>query len=340
MSDTYKKNLEENTGFYLYLKRIYSAEYKLDTKLIQFLLQNLYSQIKKQSVDKMKELFCSVLESKLTGKKKESKMMEYERISALWKSDKDVKLFFLALSFIYVKNMIHDDLKGLIKEIKPAGHPLSIEYDNVSVNMAYKKRALGLLSCSSICDFYLGISKDKPSILRNIDSDTEKIVQTLSKELSSNVNIKSMFGIIMNESINQSIVSTAGGGYEDRIYNMLLALGIPDNKITRFNHDETGSVEHDFIFEFEKRKYGISAKRTLRERYKQYVNLLENKNADILLTITFGTDLTPAKAKTIRGFGVNIFIAPEIYNSQANLRSIDGVFSVNDFTEKTLRLLK
>ncbi|PEZ76374.1 hypothetical protein [Bacillus sp. AFS017274] len=162
-----------------------------------------------------------------------------------------------------------------------------------------------------------------------------------------------VFQIIMSESADQRIKSDSGTGYEIRIENHLIQIGIQRNNIEALNHEEVGSIEHDFKFEFEERQFGISSKRSLRKRYKQYVNLLlgfanqellegvneaddefipgeeileeygddvervtkESIDVDVLMTITIGADLTEKKARTIRSFGVYIFVSPEIYNT-------------------------
>ena len=93
-------------------------------------------------------------------------------------------------------------------------------------------------------------------------------------------------------------------------------------------------MEHDFIFKYKNKLIGISA-RTLRERYKQYVNLAENTETDYMIAITLGTDLTINKAKTIVHFGVKLFIAPEIYKNNKDLQKIDGVYPTTKFNKKT-----
>jgi hypothetical protein len=335
----FTERVELNTAFYTYLKRIYSNEYRLNTELVHDIFLVLSNNIKNDIKD-MRKIFYDTLDEKLTRSKKESKLEEYERISILWTNKFDIKLFILASYLIYIKDIIKCDLEEMIEETGQQGHPLSITYDNISATAAYRKRAVGLLISSIICDYYLGEIKERPEILHNIDPKEDASISNISKEIvKSGVDIKSMFGIVMNESISQSIKSSAGGGYEDRIYDMLIEIGIPKSDIDWYNHDETGSIEHDFIFKFNKKTYGISAKRTLRERYKQYVNLLDNKNADILIAITFGTDLTAAKAKTIRGFGVYIFIAPEIYERSSDLQKVDGVYSIGNFNKETLKKL-
>ena len=308
------KELHElNTNFYMYLKRIYSAEYKIDDRIGLRILDAFNVGLDNKSITELKELFLSILDEKIKGSKKETKLTEYERIANLWT----------------------EEMNSCLDEITPEGHPLSLAYDNISASIVYRKRSLYLLVYSTICDYYVGNIKNKPRILNNISKELDDIIRKLSQEIYKlGVDVKSMMGIIINESINQAIVSAA------RIYDLLIRIGIQEEEIIEFDHDETGSIEHDFIFKYENRNYGISAKRTLRERYKQYVNLLQNKDADVLMTITFGTDLTPTKAKTIRGFGVYIFIAPEVYSSNKDLQNIEGVSSIEQFDKETLKKLK
>jgi len=342
LTDLNEETLELNTSFYTYMKRVYGAEYSLDDGVILTLAGSIKSLIdSEKELDNIRESFLGILERRIKGKKKDSKIQEYERLAAYWSDYTDVNTFVLAMYMVYIKNLTAPFLKKRIEEIKPQGHPLSINYDNVSVTSVYRKRALYMKTYSDICDYLAGKIETIPLAILQIPEHHLKIIKLLAQELSTKgLDIKGMLFIIINESVNQSIVSNAGGGYEDRIHQMLLEIGIDEKDIKRLRHEETGSIEHDFIFTLDRRRYGISAKRTLRERYKQYVNLVDNNEADVLTTITFGTDLTPAKARTIRGFGVYIFISPEIHARDAELRAVDGVFSIESFDKETLRSLK
>jgi len=61
---------------------------------------------------------------------------------------------------------------------------------------------------------------------------------------------------------------------------------------------------------------------------------------DVMIQITLGLDLNEEKAKTILKHGVYIFVADEIYQARKFLQELDGVYSVSDLNEKTLKTLK
>ena len=146
-----------------------------------------------------------------------------------------------------------------------------------------------------------------------------------------------IFILIFSESMNQSILSDSGSNYEDRIAEVLLKIGIKDFKKTHDENDK--SMEFDFFFVLNGRTFGIGAKRTLRERYKQFIKTSHGSSLDVMIQITLGLDLTPEKTKTILGHGTKIFVSDEVYQSRDFLRNTDGVFSVKDFTLATLNSL-
>ena len=85
--------------------------------------------------------------------------------------------------------------------------------------------------------------------------------------------------------------------------------------------------------------FGIGAKRTLRERYKQFIKTSFTSKIDVSIEITLGLDLNEEKAKTITGHGTYIFVADEVYKTRDFLRKIDKVYSVKDLNLKTLKKL-
>ncbi len=81
---------------------------------------------------------------------------------------------------------------------------------------------------------------------------------------------------------------------------------------------------------------GIGAKRTLRERYKQFIKTAQMTKIDVMIEITLGIDLTEEKVKAIQNHNVYLFVADEIYQSYEYLQDIDGVFSSKDLNIETL----
>ncbi len=143
--------------------------------------------------------------------------------------------------------------------------------------------------------------------------------------------------LIFNESIDQSIKSDSGSNYESRIQSVLDKAGVKN--VTKAHDKNDKSTEYDFFFELGNKTYGIGAKRTLRERYKQFIKTSFTSKIDVSIEITLGLDLNEEKAKTITGHGAYIFVADEVYKTRDFLRKIDKVYSVKDLNLKTLKKL-
>jgi hypothetical protein len=141
---------------------------------------------------------------------------------------------------------------------------------------------------------------------------------------------------MFTESVNQSITSSAGSSYEDRIENTLIAMGIDKNSITKIHDNLDTSTEFDFFFTFEDKTFGIGAKRTLRERYKQFIKTTQMSPIDVMLQITLGLDLTKIKAESIINHGVFLIISDEIYFSREDLQKINGVYPASQFDKQLL----
>jgi len=145
--------------------------------------------------------------------------------------------------------------------------------------------------------------------------------------------------LMFNESINQSIISDSGSNYEERILSVLTSIGIDESKVEKTHDKDDSSTEFDFFFELKNKTYGIGAKRTLRERYKQFIKTAQMTTIDVMIEITLGIDLTEEKVKAIRNHNVFLFVADEVYNSYQYLQDIDGVYSSKDLTMKVLTKL-
>jgi hypothetical protein len=149
-----------------------------------------------------------------------------------------------------------------------------------------------------------------------------------------------IFMLMFNESINQSIISDSGSNYEDRILNVLLSIGIDESKIKKIHDKDDSSTEFDFFFELDNKTYGIGAKRTLRERYKQFIKTAQMSQIDVMIEITLGIDLTLEKVKAIRNHNIFLFVADEVYQTTLYLQEIEGVYSSKDLTIEVLMSLQ
>jgi len=215
--------------------------------------------------------------------------------------------------------------------------PLSLEYDKITIYSPYSTRVNGAL-LSLI--FFNKLENRETNF---ISKDAELFIQNLSKNAiylkDKGVEPNQIFMLMFNESINQSIISDSGSNYEERILSVLTSIGIDENKIQKMHDKDDSSTEFDFFFELKNKTYGIGAKRTLRERYKQFIKTAQMTTIDVMIEITLGIDLTKEKVKAIRNHHVFLFVADEVYISEQYLQDIDGVYSSKDLTIDILESL-
>jgi len=181
----------------------------------------------------------------------------------------------------------------------------------------------------------LYMTKDADIFIRDL---SKVAVELKNKRVESN----QIFMLMLSESINQSIISDSGSNYEERILNILTSIGIDKDKNNlddRIHDKDDSSTEFDFFFELENKTYGIGAKRTLRERYKQFIKTAQMSKIDIMIEITLGIDLTEEKVKSIRKHNVFLFVADEVYCSYQYLQKTEGVYSSKDLTIDVLNNL-
>ena len=131
---------------------------------------------------------------------------------------------------------------------------------------------------------------------------------------------------------SQSIKSNAGSDYEGRVFAVL------NGNVSKLNdhlHDsKISAMEYDYTFEINNKKVGVSAKRTLRERYKQNHEDTSVLDVDYVFLITLGTDLNRDKLNSIlEKKGLYVIVASEIYESRDYLKNNERVFSSNDISK-------
>jgi len=99
-------------------------------------------------------------------------------------------------------------------------------------------------------------------------------------------------------------------------------------------------IEYDFIYSYQDKKIGISAKRTTRERWKQNWAHCVDLEVDVMFLITLGTDLNETKAQTVLSYqGWYIIVAKEIYDDNKYLKNIEKVFSSEKVKNSFLKFL-
>lgn len=320
-----EKKLNVNLSFYFFLKHLVKS--KLTDNQTLRLIQDLES-----NPDYVSALdgFRSHLG------KAQDKQREYDNLVATIDAT-TIDIFVFALRLYLIKDLLLSEAKvGYIaKQNELSKYDLlSLTYDKHSLMSPYSMRVNGAL-LSLI--FFEKLESNQFNLLTDASvSLIQSLAGDAKKAKLKGVEPNQIFMLMFSESINQSITSGAGYNYEDRIKKVLNNIGIPDGDIIKTHDNADKSTEYDFFFTRKNKTFGIGAKKTLRERYKQFIKTALTSKIDVSIEITLGLDLNEDKAKTIRQHGTIIFVADEIYASRPFLQRMDGVFSTKDFNLKTL----
>ncbi len=330
-----KSKFDINLKFYFILKYLLkmSLSDKDIRKLLEFYSLNQGLLFKKVILKNIDTLFGTTK----TGLNKQNYLTD---ILDLFETEYDSELFIFSLKLYAIKPLLLQEAKtrDLLDTSKlPTLNPLSLAYDKITLFSPYSTRVSGALLSLMFFD------KLESSDTAFISSDATEFLKELSKEAIKlkriGVEPNQIFMLMFSESINQSIISDSGSNYEDRILSVLRAIGIDEDKIAKTHDKDDSSTEFDFFFELDGRTFGIGAKRTLRERYKQFIKTAQMTKIDVMIEITLGIDLTEEKVKAIRNHNVYLFVADEIYAAYEYLQNIDGVYSSKDLTLQTLKNL-
>ncbi|ABB44840.1 hypothetical protein Suden_1563 [Sulfurimonas denitrificans DSM 1251] len=330
-----KNQFDINLKFYFILKYLLKAglNEKDIKKIIEIYSLNKGLFFKNALLSSMNDLYGT---SK-SGLKKKDFLTD---ILDLFETDLDSELFIFGLKLIAIKPLLLQEAKtrDLLDTSKlPTLNPLSLAYDKITLFSPYSTRVSGAL----LSLIFFDKLENQDTVF--ISSDTTEFLKELSKDAIAlkkiGVEPNQIFMLMFSESINQSIISDSGSNYEDRILSVLMVIGIDKDKILKIHDKDDISTEFDFFFELDGKTYGIGAKRTLRERYKQFIKTAQMTKIDIMIEITLGIDLTEEKVKAIRNHNVFLFISDEIYSSNKYLQNISGVYSSKDLTLQTLKTL-
>lgn len=249
----------------------------------------------------------------------------------------DVEVLVFSLKLYLIKDLLLQEAKlksiydlNKLKEL----NPLSLEYDKITVFNPYTTRVNGALLSLAFFE-----SLDNGFISKT----TDEFILSLSKQSQElqkfGLEPNQIFMIVFTESINQSITSHSGTDYENRILSVLIGLGIDKNAIKKVHDNADKSTEFDLFFELNGKSYGIGAKRTLLERYKQFIKTAQMTPINVMIEITLGTDLTQEKAKSITNHDVYLFVADEVYQANVYLQEMDMVYSCQELSLDLLRKL-
>jgi len=323
-----KNKSEINLKFYFFLKFI--TKLKPSERQINLIIENI--NLQKNDLNYLHQINERLFDKSL------NKIEIIREINLKINNEQDLELFAYSLSLTQVKELLLAeakifetiDLKNLVNL-----DPLSLWYDQISVFKPYKTRVSGALLS------LLFFEKLESSQLNFVSQDSIDFIKDLSRKtkIFKNRGLESnqIFMLSFSESINQSIISDSGSNYEDRIRSVLNKIGIKNIIKTHDKIDK--STEYDFFFKIDNKSYGIGAKRTLRERYKQFIKTSLTNKIDVSIQITIGVDLNEEKAKTIINHGSYIFVADEIYQTREFLQNLRQVFSVKSLNLQTLKNL-
>lgn len=320
-----KSKLDINLSFYFFLKHLVKS--KLTDNQTSRLIDELTSNSD----------FSSALDSfRPQLDRSVEKQREYDNLVAIIDCS-NIKIFILALRLYQIKDLLLAEAKvGYIANQNQLSEydMLSLAYDRHSLMSPYSMRVNGAL-LSLI--FFEKIENNHFNLLtENSISLIESLANDARHAKLQGIEPNQIFMLMFSESINQSITSGAGYNYEDRIKKVLIRIGVSESDIKKVHDDADKSTEYDFFFTRNNKTFGIGAKKTLRERYKQFIKTALTSKIDISIEVTLGLDLNEEKARIIRQHGTILFVADEVYSSRSFLQKMDGVFSTREFSLETL----
>lgn len=330
-----KEKIDINLQFYCFLK--YTVKLKPSVQQVSKIIEE-YSLLK-DSVNLFSQKLEEIFITKSKKVKHNAKLEIAQDILARFQNETDIELFIFSLKLYQIKDLLLQEAKITestdIQRLENI-NPLSLEYDRISVLKPYTTRVSGALLALL---FFDKIEKGETNFMsENAYDFLQKLSQTAIKLKKNGLEPNQIFMLMFSEVVNQSIISDSGTNYESRILSVLSKSGILN--ITKIHDKNDKSTEFDFFFEIDGRTFGIGAKRTLRERYKQFIKTAITSKIDIMIEVTLGLDLNEEKAKTITTHGTYLFVADEVYQTREFLQKLDRVFSVKDLNLKTLKAMK
>lgn len=328
------KVLDYNFLFYLFLKELNSTN-KLNNNEINEILNFYYL-----NTDAEYLIIIKYLKNIANSIKSQIKQDNFLNIISRITNKNILILFIFSLELIKIKPLLlaEADIYSTNLFVNKKGlNQLSLQYDNLNKDFPYYKRvSCALLSLIFFDKIEKGklnfMSEDSIKYLNNI-----KLKYDLLKKIGIEAN--QIFMLMFIESVNQSIKSTAGSSYENRVKNVLISMGLKDSDIKKIHDENDKSTEYDFFFTYNNRKYRIGAKRTLRERYKQFIKTSLSTDIDVMIEITLGLDLTEEKLNTIKKHNVYLFVADEVYQNELFMQNNKYVYPASELNLKTLEKL-
>ncbi len=240
--------------------------------------------------------------------------------------DRHFNVFRLSLNILRFKDYILEKSKLYAENFRASGqlHIMDFQYDQNMLNLPYAVRVSGALLIRVLFadirlkkkrEFYGTLITDITAI-RDIDPET--ILQ-----------------IVFAESSSQAIRSLSESSYEKRFEQVLLSNNLTyEGQCFDINFP---SVEYDFKIHLGDKSIGVSAKRTLRERYKQNHEMIEKLEVDAMILVTLGIDLNKAKIDYILAKEKHyIFVASDLYEELDYFNQNKRVFPLNELNKELL----
>lgn len=332
---------EWNLYFYTLLKVLVQTN-MTEIQLINF--QNLVLKNKDEYKDNTSE-FQSLLINANIVKNDQKKQENFINIVNLFDNesyDAWTSMIDVAIDLILFKDLILYESKAYVinktKEVENLiDDKLSLEYDASRLCLPYGQKVISSLLVFAITDL-----ERKTEFIMNASNQVIKDIHDKLKYVVDNyrINCNNMLLLIVNESVSQSIKSTAGSSYEDRVRYVLNG---KVSNLREHSHDsKISAMEYDFTFEVNDKKVGVSAKRTLRERYKQNHEDIDILDVDYMFLITLGTDLNKVKLDSLlQKNGIYAVVASELYDTKDYLKNNNKVISSKDLSKELLeRIIK
>lgn len=321
-----QEKLDINLKFYLFLK--YIIQSKLTERQVNDILQEYQLFFISKDLGLFKKSVLDRFNQAADIDKK--RFNNLSEIFTQTNTSTDVEILVFSLKLYLIKGLLLQEAKlksiydlDKLKEL----NPLSLKYDKITVFNPYTTRVNGALLSLAFFE-----SLDNGFISKT----TDEFILSLSKQSQElqkfGLEPNQIFMIVFNESISQSGKSSSGSDYENRILSVLVSLGIDKDTIKKVHDNADKSTEFDLFFELNGKSYGIGAKRTLRERYKQFIKTAQMTQIDVMIEITLGTDLTQEKAKSITNHDVYLFVADEVYQANVYLQEMDMVYSCQELS--------
>ncbi len=245
--------------------------------------------------------------------------------------EENLVIFKIALNLDRFKKVILQQSKLVAESFQLTEniHIMDFQYDYNMLHLPYSIRVTGALLIKALFE---EINIRKNILYEPLIEDLDKI---------QNLDADAILQIIYAESASQSIRSSSGSSYESRLEEVL-----KNNNIIYKNQSfdaNLEAVEYDFILMRNGKKIGVSAKRTLREPYKQNHEDVDKLEVDAMFLITLGIDLNEDKIRYItHKEGNYIFVAADLYEKTSFFQENEKVYPLNllsnDLIDKIIKV--